>query len=1357
GGRLYRTGDLVRHRPDGSLEFLGRLDFQVKIRGNRVELGEIEAALGSHPDVRETVVVARAPESSEGGEPGDLRLVAYVVPEGRAALGAQLEAGTGTGAGAALSEALIEHLGEALPEYMVPSAVVVLETLPLTPNGKVDRRALPAPEGPGAGAGRQITPPRTPTEKRLAEMFCEVLGIESVGVQESFFRLGGHSLLATQLASRVGSAFGVELPLRVAFENPTVAALAAHLDAVADGAVLGPPPIRTLPREAERPGEVDRFEASFAQERFWFLDHIEPGGATYNIAGALMLEGDLDLAALAASLRRLVRRQESLRTTFEPGERGAVQVVAAPGGDGQDRLPVVDLTGLPAARRESTLHRLVEHEARTPFDLQRGPLFRCQVLRSGAREHAVVINLHHIVSDGWSLDVFLREMGREYEARIAGGTADLPELPIQYADWAVWQRGWLQGDALDGQIRYWRERLGDAPRTLDLPADRPRPAATSSRGSQRRVVLDVAVVQGLEALAARQGASRFMALLALFDTLLYRLSGQRDLVVGTPIAGRDRTETEGLVGLFLNTLALRVSLEGEDLTYRQLLERARETTLGAYDRADVPFERLVSELMPERGAETGLFQVLLVENNAPLGAPRMPGLEARVLEPDTGTSKFDLVLTLAEMAEMAETAGSGKTSGGGGRWLEGWLRYREELFDATTVDRLGRRLVLLARAVVEDPDRPLDALPLLSVAERRQLAEWNDTARVFRPEPSPEPLPEPDSLHRLIELQAERTPDRIAVVADGAVLTFGALERESRRLAGRLRALPGGGVGPETRVGVCAERSLDLMIALLGVLRAGAAYVPIDPSYPEERLRFMLEDSGVPVVLVQRGLRRALPAGGEEEAGPRVVVLEEIVHGAGGPGDDGAREPSRRPPLPDVDPDALAYVIYTSGSTGRPKGVMNSHRGIVNRLRWMQERYGLGADDRVLQKTPTSFDVSVWELFWPLMTGAPLEMARPEGHKDPAYLVATLRDRRITTLHFVPSMLQAFVESPGLGGSSGVVSVRRVIASGEALPRDLVRRFFERMPAGAALENLYGPTEAAVDVTWWPCDRRERTAPVPIGRPVAATRIHLVDPRLRPVPPGVPGELLIGGPQVARGYLGRPALTAERFVPDPFAEASDPGFSRLYRTGDLARFRPDGAIEFLGRIDHQVKVRGFRIELGEIEAALARRPEVLEAVVLARPAAGGSGNRLVAYVVPRDGESRRSNLNVSLRRALADELPAYMVPQEIVFLDRMPLNPSGKTDRGALARLGKGRGEAGAAAAPVLEPVGDRTEDRVAALWTDVLGIDRPGFRIAPQDSFFELGGDSVRAAVVVNRLQEELDEIVHVVALFDHPTLGEL
>jgi amino acid adenylation domain-containing protein len=921
----------------------------------------------------------------------------------------------------------------------------------------------------------------------------------------------------------------------------------------------------------ERPARVP---LSFAQRRLWFLDQLVPGSVAYNIPATVRLTGRLDVDALERSLDEVTRRHETLRTVFAADDGEPSQVVLS---HVSRSLPTIDLRALPESEQAAEVERLARAEAERPFDLARGPLLRATLLKLGEETHVFLLTMHHIVSDGWSMNILVRELAAAYGALSAGRAPSLPELPIQYADFAVWQREWLQRERLEAHLAYWKKQLSGSTPVLELPSSRPRPAIQTFQGRYQKYELPASLSQTLKSLAALEGVSLFVLMLAAFKTLLHRYTQQDDIIVGTPMANRSRVEVEGLIGFFANTLVLRSDLSG-DPSFRELLRRVREVVLSADAYQDMPFEQLVELLQPKRDmSRNPLFQVMFIQDNT-ASSVRLPNLSFDALPVHSGTTKFDLSLSVTEREEG----------------LCGSVEYSTDIFDDDAIARFVTHYRTLLAGVAADPDRQLSQLPVLAPDERQQiLFDWNDTAIDFSPRPRL-------CLHQLIEEQAARTPEAIAVHLpaldtdrdEDEQLTYGELDARANKLARHLREM---GVGPESLVGICVRNSLEMVFGLLGILKAGAAYVPLDPTYPRERLAFMLEDSQVSVLLSQQHLVETLP-----EHGARVVLLDS----------DWAKieRHSGEKPNVELDPQNSAYVIYTSGSTGRPKGAINSHYGICNRLLWMQQAYQLDESDRVLQKTPFSFDVSVWEFFWPLLAGARMVVARPEGHKDSAYLARLIAEQKVTVLHFVPSMLQVFLEE----NLDGCDSLRHVICSGEELPLSFQERFHARLRA--QLHNLYGPTEAAIDVTFWDCSRESRLRSIPIGRPIANTRIHILDRHLNPVPVGVPGELHIGGVQLARGYLRRPSLTAERFIPDPFtAEAG----GRLYKTGDLARYRPDGNIEYLGRLDYQVKIRGCRIELGEIESALRSHEAVRDAVVLERDDRHASGHKqLVAYLIP---------------------------------------------------------------------------------------------------------------------------------------------
>ncbi|HEU4559963.1 MAG TPA: amino acid adenylation domain-containing protein [Longimicrobium sp.] len=1244
GARLYRTGDRARWRADGAIEYLGRLDFQVKVRGFRIELGEIEAALRGHESVTDCVVVAR-------GDAGEQRLVAYVV-------------------GQAPAEALRAHVRRSLPEYMVPSAFVFLDALPLTPNGKLDRKALPAPEL--ASAEERYVAPRTPVEEVLAGIWAEVLRLERVGVEESFFELGGHSLLATRVVSAVRELFGVELPLRTLFERPTVAELAGRVEEMRRAGQPVLPPVVPTERTAALP-------LSFAQERLWFLDRLEPGSAGYNLPAALRLAGALDERALERALGEVVRRHETLRTTFGEVDGSPVQVIAPFDGFA---LPVEDLSGLSEADREAAVKRLAREDAARPFDLAAGPLFRAALLRLGAEDHVLLLSMHHIVSDGWSTGVLFRELSALYAAYHEGRESPLRELPVQYADYAVWQREQLAGEALDRQLAYWRERLAGAPELLELPTDHLRPAVQTYRGATVPVELSPQLLERIQRLGRSEGATLYMMLLGAFQVLLSKYSGSDDIVVGSPIAGRTRREVEELIGFFVNTLVLRTDLSG-DPSFREVLGRVREATLGAYAHQEVPFEKLVAELQPERSlSHSPLFQVMLTLQDAEGRGDALGGLQVSGVGAELASANFDLSLSLAA------------TSHG----LRGGLNYSTDLFERGTVERMLGHLERVLEQVADDADVRLSELELLGPAERALVLEaWNDTAAEY-----------PDRcIHELFEAQAARTPEAVAVVHEADSLTYRELNERSNRLAHYLIRL---GVGPEVRVGVCLARGVEMVVALMAVLKAGGAYVPLDPAYPAERLAFTLSDSGVVVLLTQESLRSTLPIPDGVTVVSVDVAAAEIARESAERVESGATSRS------------LGYLIYTSGSTGVPKGVAIAHESAVALVSWASNVFTAEELSGVLAATSISFDLSVFELFLPLSLGGRVIVV-----ENALALPQSAAADQVRLVNTVPSAIVALLKNGGIPAG-----VRTVNLAGEPLRPDTVDALYAR--GIERVYDLYGPSEDTTYSTW---TLRRAGGPATIGRPIANTRAYVLGAGLRPVPAGVTGELYLGGRGLARGYLGRPGLTAERFIPDPFGAAGE----RLYRTGDRVRWKADGTLEYLGRLDHQVKVRGFRIELGEVETVLARHPEVREARVLVWEDAPGD-KRLVAYVV---GGVEADELREHLRRSL----PGYMVPSAFMMLAELPLTPNGKLDRKALpAPEGSSQ-----AATRVYEAPRTEAERKVAAVWAEVLGVERVG----AHDRFFDLGGHSLLLVRVQGRLAEVFGQPVPITHLFRYLTVSAL
>ncbi|MET0397983.1 MAG: amino acid adenylation domain-containing protein [Longimicrobiaceae bacterium] len=1280
GARLYRTGDRARWLAGGVLEFLGRVDGQVKLRGFRVETGEVEAALLAHPGVRAAAAAVR------GDGPGGARLVAYVVPGGVPPA----------------PDALRAWLGLRLPGPSVPSAFVFLDALPLTPAGKLHRAALPPPADVADAAGRPHAPPRTPVEEVLAGLWSDVLGVERVGVRDSFFELGGHSLLAARVAARVRGAFGIDLPLRAVFEAPTVAGLAGRVEeALRSGNGAAPPPVRPAGREGPLP-------LSFAQRQLWVVERMGGAEGVYDVPLALRLAGPLEPAALGRALRELVRRHEALRTVFPaaPGEE-PVQVVLPPP---SPALPVADLAALPAAAREAEAARLLAGPARSPFHLERGPLFRARLLRLDPREHVLLLEMHHVVTDEWSQGVMLRELGALYGAFLRGEPSPLPEPRLRYADYAVWQRDQLRGETLERLLGWWTRRLAGAPPALDLPADRPRPPVQSFRGARHDRVLDPALTRRLRALARERGATPFMVMLAAFGVLLARYAREDDVVVGTPVAGRTRPELEGIVGFFVNTVVLRVDAGG-DPAFGELLGRVREATLGAWEHQELPFDRLVEALgAPRDPARNPVFQVA-VSYHAPAPPPELPGLDARPLPHRTVTSKFDLSLHLADDGDGIRCA---------------W-EYARDLFDAATVARMAEHLAVLLRGVAADPDRRVSTIPLLTDAERR---EWEALRREALPR-----FPAERCIHELVAEQAALRPDAVAVVHEGAGLTYGELDARANQLAHHLRAL---GAGPGSRVGVCLERSAELVVAILAVLRAGAAYVPLDPGHPAARLALVLRDTGAVALVTSAPLLELLPEPGNGGRPiPAVAVDRDATALAGRP---------RTPPASGIGPDHPAYVIYTSGSTGTPKGVVVTHACVARLFAATAPWFRFAADDVWTLFHSCAFDFSVWEMWGALLHGGRLVVVPLWVARSPDAFRALVAREGVTVLSQTPSAFRHFVRADEDAPADAGLALRRIVFGGEALDAPSVRRWLARHgEASPRLVNMYGITETTVHVTYCELDARVLDASLPgttpIGRALPDLRVHLLDAAQEPVPAGVPGELYVSGAGVSAGYLGRPELTAARFLPDP--SSAEPG-ARTYRSGDLARRAADGSLHFLGRADGQVKVRGFRIETGEVEAAVRALPGVRQGVVVLREDAPGDA-RLVAYLVL--DEAAPAAGPGGLREALAARLPDFMLPAAFVVLPELPLTAQGKLDRRALPAPDGER-----LLRHAYEPPRSALEARLADAWRAALGADRVGVH----DDFFALGGDSLRAVQVVSALRGGgVDASVR--DLFLHPTVRGL
>ncbi len=1260
GERLYRTGDLGRFLPDGRLIYIGRLDGQVKVRGRRIELGEIESVLLRHAAVKQTVVIAR-PDAA-----GQQQLLAYVVP-GDAIDKTELRA----------------FVAALLPAYMIPDHIVPLDALPLNRNGKVDRKVLPDIGAP-AHSTAALVAPRDEVEEGLARIWQEVLDIGEVGIDESFFERGGHSLKTVQVRSRIQQRFGIDIALRTLFESQTIRELAPVVARVRAGVL--PARAQTIPR---RPN-AEFYPMAHAQRRLWFLQHMEPGNCFYNLPSALELEGVLDVSALRQAFQAMVDRQAILRTTFtivdgQPVQRVAPQV--------EWTCPVEDLSGLPSDDQAGAVTGIIDVDAGTPFDLDAGPLFRVRLMKLGANHYVLSFTVHHIIGDAWSSQALQREFAALYQAYVRRLPDPLAPLSIQYTDYAYWQNERLAGGQLEEDERYWLSRLGGPLPLLDLPIDHPRPPVQTYSGAAQELKLGADLLARIEHLCKQSDATLFMTLVAATATLLARVSGQEDIIIGSPVAGRDRVELEDVVGFFVNTLPLRIDVSG-DPTFQDLLERVKSTALDAYAHQEYPFDQIVQQVNPTRDlSRSPIFSVMFQVDRA---APEivLDGVVARPYPLPQQPARFDLAIVFTEMVDG----------------LVCRLEYNADLFEVDTITWMLRRVQTLLEGIVALPARRLGELPLLGASERsRLLVDWNDTRA---------PYPRDRCIHHLIEAQVERTPNAVAVSYGDERLTYRDLNRRANGVAHHLRTL---GVGPEALVGIYVERSLDMVVGLLGILKAGAAYLPLDPVYPTERLAYMLADARVPVLLTQRRLVDGLPAHNAQ-----VVCVDDLK--------EKRDAESTANPDSGAMPDNLAYAIYTSGSTGKPKGVQVPHAAVVNFLASMRRQPGLTDEDTLLAVTSLSFDIAALELFLPLTVGARLVVVGREVATDGESLARHLASSGATVLQATPSTWRLLLES-GWRNSTRI----KMLCGGEALPVELAAQL---LPEDANLWNLYGPTETTIWSATYPVTATA-AGPMPIGRPIANTQIYLLDRRLQPVPIGVSGELYIGGAGVTRGYVNRPELTAERFVPDPFCIGLG---RRLYRTGDLARYRLDGELEYLGRLDHQVKLRGYRIELGEIEAVLSQHPGVREAVVVAREDTPGD-KHLVAYVVPRTEPALAGS---DLRGYLTGKLPEYMTPSVFVPLDALPLTLNGKVDRKALPTPSD---------SPQLQPgqtyvaPRDPVEAAMTMIWEDVLRV-RP---VGVFDDFFAIGGHSMTAVMLVNVVRQHFAVDLPLTVLFQTPTVADL
>ncbi|PLZ94164.1 non-ribosomal peptide synthetase [Fischerella muscicola CCMEE 5323] len=1375
-GPFLRTGDLG-FLDNGELFITGRAKDLIIIRGRNLYPQDIElTAEHSHPSLRSSSTAAFSVEVDD-----EEQLVVVQELEFRAK--PDIDEVT-----TAIRQAVTEE-----HEVQVHAVVLIKPgTIPKTSSGKIQRRATKAAFLAGeldvVGSSisentaylgkenrlqRQTLLALTPEESQpllesyLREQVARALGaaLKEIHPQQPLSSLGLDSLRVFELKNQIETDLEVTVSVADFFEGLSTRSLSTKiLTQLATTTSI--PSISVT--QVQKTTSVHPL--SFSQQGLWFIHQFVPDSPAYNIPILINCKGEVNEAVVAQSLNEIIRRHAVLRTNFVVVDGQPLQVIQP-----ATKLTLLteDLQQVAVNQRAEQVRRLATEFAQQPFDLSSQPLLRAKLLRLDQQEYTLLLTLHHIIADGWSIGILIQELAALYAAFSRGEPSPLPELPIQYIDFAYWQRQWLQSDRIQTLLTYWKQQLGGKLPVLNLPTDRPRSPIQTFKGAQAKLTLSPTLTAELKKLGHSEGATLFMTMLAAFKVLLYRYTGQTDILVGSPIANRNQTEVKALIGYFVNVLVLRTDLANQP-SFRELLSRVKSTALEAYIHQDLPFEKLVEELHLDRDLSYNpLFQVMFVLQNVPIPSPKLSDISITCQEGENGTAKFDLTLFVADTDHgLVVTA-----------------EYNTDLFNADTIHRLLGHFQTLLTGVVNNPDQCIADLPLLTAPEKQQLlVDWNDTKTEY---------PQNLCVHHLFEEQVERTPDAIAVVFNKETFTYRELNHRANQIAHSLHQL---GVQPDVVVGICMERSPEMVIGILAILKAGGAYLPLDPAYPQERLALMLADAGVKVLLTQQHLVKELPP---HQA--QVICLDTDS--------ETFAAHSQENLVGEVKPENLAYVIYTSGSTGIPKGVMNTHLGLCNRLLWMQDAYQLTPADRVLQKTPFSFDVSVWEFFWPLLTGAILVLAKPEGHKDASYLVELIAQEQITTLHFVPSMLQVFLEAPGLEKCQ---SLKRVICSGEALPFDLQERFFEYLDA--ELYNLYGPTEAAIDVTAWRCQQGSNEKIVPIGRPIANTQIYILDRHLQPVPIGVPGELHIGGVGLARGYLNRPELTEEKFIPNPLthfelpildyklgdcsknpedcdrtqfsnpksvlessevpsgtlrvdakrllvrvrrkpphpygkplrvyrlsAKSQNLKFNRLYKTGDLARYRPDGNIEFLGRIDHQVKIRGFRIELGEIEAVLGQHPQVREVVVIATEDRL-SERRLVAYVVPNQDHPPSID---ELRDRLREKLPEYMVPSAFVILDTLPLTPNGKVDRRALPVPDSLRPEL----ASTYQPPQSQIEQEIAKVWQTVLHLEKVGVN----DNFFDLGGNSLLMVQVTNKLQAVFQRNFSVVTMFQHPTISSL
>ncbi|MEL7144094.1 MAG: amino acid adenylation domain-containing protein, partial [Cyanobacteria bacterium J06573_11] len=1300
--RLYKTGDLACLLPNGSLKFLGRLDDQVKIRGFRIELGEVESAIAAHPAIQQCTVIARE------DHPGNKRLVGYLIADTD---------------NIPTNRELRQFLQQQLPSYMVPSAFVSLTKFPLTPNNKIDRKALPKPDESTIQSGAPFVTPQTPLEQQLTDIWKDVLNLSQISIHDNFFELGGHSLLATQVVARIQTHCKICVPLVLLFEATTVAALAEAIssDFEISAETEYDNPLDTLPKRKT----LGLVPLSLAQQRLWFLQQLEPENSAYHMLRILRLRGHLNIAALEQALNTLVERHEALRTRFVTVQDVPQQAIAP---HTPFHLPITDLSAIPAKSQANNLTAQLSQNAKHPFDLSTDLMMRTALIKLNGQpneqEHILQIVIHHIAADGWSIGVLTQELSQLYEAYTNGHANPLSPLSVQYADFSEWQRQQLTASALRTQLGYWEKQLSGAPQLLEIPTDRPRSPQRinkrsnkrinkrSNKGTQISFHISQAVSQRIKALSQENGATLFMTLLAAFNVLLHRYSGQTDIMVGSPIANRPRKELEPLIGLFLNTLVLRTDLTGEP-TFTQLLDRVKQTALGAYAHQDVPFEQLLETLKPERNLSySPWFQVLFILQNTPQSTQQLADLSIQTEHIEKTTAKFDLTLSISEQI----------------KGLKGTLEYSTELFNADTIERMIGHFQTLLEAIAHNPNTPINTLPLLTPTEKEQLLTISNQI-----EPNVKPA-EPACIHQLFEAQVQKTPNAIALIHQNQSLTYQQLNEQANQLAHHLTTL---GIGPDSLVGLCLNRSLDMFIGLFAILKSGGAYVPLDPTYPSERLAMMVEDARPHAIITVKSVRASLP-----DIDIPLIYLDAAQRPA---------EINNNHAATDVADHNLAYVIYTSGSTGKPKGVMIEHRALVNFVKAAIAQYQITPQDRVLQFASLNFDAAVEEIFPALCTGATLVLRTDEMLSSPSHFITECDQLGLTVLDLPTAYWHQLATELPNTNSSLPSALRLIIIGGEAAQPEQLQNWqswvqkAQSFPSQTqpTILNTYGPTEATVVATTYPLSTATATD-IPIGKPLPHTQTYVLDRALQPVPIGIPGELYIGGDSLARGYLNRPNLTSERFIKHPFSSKPQ---DRLYKTGDLVSWLPSGNLKFLGRQDDQVKIRGFRIELGEIETALAQHPAIEQSIVITREDTPGD-KRLVSYITLHTTDTITLT-NQALRAFLQQQLPSYMVPSAFVQLSAFPLTPNNKIDRKALP-------------APTLKDLRDNDhftaprselEQQLAHIWCDLLALEK----ISIHDNFFDLGGHSLLAAQAIARIQTTCQITLPLAALFETPTVAAL